>query len=260
MIGFWLLIAAAAPQTANAEAEGTALEAPTWLDFLHRMPWWPDWLPVQFAWSLVVIALLGLLCFFGTRRMQRVPRGLQNMLETIVQALAGFIDGIMGSAGRPFVPFLGTLFIYIAFMNLIGLLPGFGSPTANLNTTLSMAIIVFFLVQYHSLRQNGLVGYIKHFIGEPWWLFFIMLPLHIISELVRPITLALRLFGNIQGEEIAIFSFIMLAAALPLYLRWLPLQLPMMLLALLTSLLQALVFVLLTSLYLTLASPEHESH
>jgi F-type H+-transporting ATPase subunit a len=85
-----------------------------------------------------------------------------------------------------------------------------------------------------------------------------MLPLHLITELVRPVTLALRLYGNISGEEIAIFSFIGLAASLPIYLRWLPLQLPLMALACLTSLIQALIFVLLTSVYLSLASGEHE--
>ncbi|NIM06098.1 MAG: F0F1 ATP synthase subunit A [Armatimonadetes bacterium] len=252
-----LLIAAQSVHGAAVEDSHTALEAPTWLDFLHRMPWWPEWMPVQFAWSVVAMVFVCLLCYLGTRRMQRVPRGLQNLLETAVQGIEDFVVGVMGPTGRSFTPFLGTLFIYIAVMNLFGLLPGFASPTANLNTTLGMAIIVFFVVQYHGVRQSGW-RYVKHFIGEPWWLFFIMLPLHIISELVRPMTLALRLRGNIYGEEVAVFAFIALAVSLPVYLRWLPLQLPMVLLACLTSLIQALVFVLLTSLYLTLASPEAE--
>jgi F-type H+-transporting ATPase subunit a len=250
---FYLLLAT----TAASEGEGQSLEAPTWLDFLHRMPWWPKWLPVQSAWALVVIILLTLLCYFGTRRMQKVPKGLQNLLEMVVGAFENLAVGAIGPEGKGFAPFLGTLFIYITVMNLFGLMPGFGSPTTNLNTTLALAFIVFFTVQYHGLRQNGL-NYFKHFVGDPWWLFPLMIPLHVISELVRPMTLALRLYGNIGGEEIAILSFIMLAASLPIYLRWIPLQFPMLLLACLTALIQALIFVLLTSIYLALASGEQE--
>jgi F-type H+-transporting ATPase subunit a len=259
MSRLFVLIAAQAPHGAHAEEAETALEAPTWLDFLHRMPWWPEWMPVQFAWSMVALVFVGVLCYLGTRRTERIPRGLQNLLEMAVQGIEDFVVGVMGPMGRKFTPFLGTLFIYIAVMNLFGLLPGFTSPTANLNTTLGMAIIVFFVVQYHGLRQNGILRYFKHFVGEPWPLFPIMLPLHIIAELIRPMTLALRLRGNIYGEEVAVFAFVAIAASLPVFLRWLPLQLPMMLLACLTSLIQALVFVLLTSLYLALANPE-EGH
>jgi F-type H+-transporting ATPase subunit a len=242
--------------TANTEnAAETALEAPTWLDFLHRMPWWPHWLPVQFAWFVITIILLAALCYFGTRKMQKIPRGLQNLLEMMVQALENFAEDNIGPGGKVFAPFLGTLFIFITVMNLLGLVPGFSSPTANLNTTLAMAVIVFFVVQYHGIKQGGL-GYFQHFVGEPWWLFPLMLPLHLIAELTRPITLALRLRGNISGEDTAIFSFILLAAGLPIYLRWLPLQFPLMLLACLTSVIQAFVFILLAAVYLALASPE----
>ncbi len=252
-----LLVAAQAAHGATAEHAEAALEAPTWLDFLHKQPWWPAWLPVQSAWSLVVILLLTVLCYFGTRKMSRVPRGLQNLLEMGVQGLENFAVGMIGPSGKSFTPFLGTIFIYIAAMNLLGLLPGFASPTANININLSMSLVVFGLVQYHGLRQNGM-KYFKHFVGDPWWLFFIMLPLHIISELARPITLAVRLFGNIHGEDIAILSFIALAAALPVYLRWLPLQLPLLALACLTSLVQALIFVSLSSVYISLVNAEHE--
>lgn len=257
MSGFFFIIAAQAAHAGASEGAEAALEAPTWLDFLHRLSWWPKWMPVQAAWSLLVIVLISIVCYLGTRRMQRLPRGLQNALEMAVQAIEGFAQGLIGPQGRAFAPFLGTLFIYISVMNLIGLVPGFSSPTSNLNITLAMGLVVFCMVQYHGLRQNGF-RYCLHFIGEPWWLFPIMLPLHIISELVRPLTLALRLRGNVGGEDVAIFSFIMLAASLPIYARWLPLQLPLMVLALLTSLVQALIFILLASVYLSLASEEHE--
>lgn len=257
MNSFYLVLASHASSPAEGESSEAAMEAPTWLNFLHNLPFWPDWLPVSFAWSVVVLLLLVALCFFGTRKMARVPRGLQNLLEMYIENIENFIVGIMGEAGRRFVPFLGTLFIYIAIMNLFGLIPGFGSATANINTTMGMAVVVFFVVQYHGIRQNG-ISYFKHFLGEPIWLFPIMLPLHIIAEIVRPLTLGLRLYGNIHGEEVAIFSFVLLAAGLPVYLQWVPLQFPMMLLACLTSLIQAVVFVLLSSLYLTLASPEEE--
>jgi len=255
MKGFPLILAATA-EHASGHEEG-ALEAPTWLDFLHNVTWWPDWLPVHAAWAVVAILFITILCYIGTRRMQRTPRGLQNLLEMAVSALDNFSVDIIGPKGRAFTPFIGTLFIYIAIMNLFGLIPGFASPTANINTTLGMAIIVFFVVQYHGLRQSG-VGYFKHFIGEPWWLFPLMLPLHLITEVVRPITLALRLYGNISGEDIAILSFLALALTLPGVLKYIPLQFPLMALVCLTSLIQALIFVLLTSIYLNLASAEHE--
>jgi F-type H+-transporting ATPase subunit a len=250
----WLLAIQASPHRGSEEG---SLEAGSWLDFLPHIPGWPKWLPVVEVWALGAMLFLALLCYLGTRRMQRSPKGLQNLLEMAVQSLENFAVGIIGPAGKSFTPLLGTLFIYIAIMNLMGLIPGFSSPTANLNITLAMAIVVFFTVQYHGIRQ-GKLGYFKHFIGEPWWLFPLMLPLHIITEFVRPMTLALRLYGNIRGEDIAILSFIGLAATLPIFLRWLPLQFPLLALACLTSLIQALIFTLLSAVYLALASPEHE--
>ena len=247
------------PLMLAAEAHGgeNALEAPTWLDFLHKVHGWPAWLPIQSVWSLVAILLLVTVCYLGTRKMQRVPRGLQNVLEMAVVSLENFAQDILGPHGKAFTPFLGTLFIFIAVMNLMGLVPGFAAPTSNLNVTLSMALVVFVVVQYHGLRQSGF-RYFKHFVGEPVAAAPLMFPLHVISELVRPLTLALRLFGNVRGEDIAILSFITLATSLPVYFRWLPLQFPLMLLGVLTSLVQALIFTLLTAVYLALASEEHE--
>jgi F-type H+-transporting ATPase subunit a len=250
--------------TAVAAGEETgkhALEAGTWLDFLRHVSWWPQWLPVQVAWSFLVIILVGLVCYLGSRKKERVPGRVQNVLEMAIMWIEGVAVDVIGPKGKGFAPFLASLFLYIVVMNFFGMIPGFASPTANLNTTVALAIIVFFLVQYHGIRQSGL-SYFKHFVGEPTWLFFLNIPLHVMSELVRPVTLALRLYGNISGEDLAILSFILLAVGLPVYMRWIPLQLPLLLLATLTAIVQALIFILLTSIYLSLAGPEegHEHH
>jgi F-type H+-transporting ATPase subunit a len=249
--GMYLLAAEA------AGAHENSMEAVTWLDFLKHVSWWPQWLPVQVAWSFIVIAFLCLIIYFGTRKRDRIPRGLQSLLEMAVLWMEHLAQDVIGAKGKGFAPFLATIFLYIVVMNFFGLVPGFASPTANLNTTAALALIAFFVVQYHGLRQNGL-KYFKHFVGEPAWLAPLNIPLHILGELVRPLTLALRLYGNISGEDLAVLSFIGLATALPGLLHFIPLQLPLLLLACLTAIIQALIFVLLTSIYLSLASPEEE--
>jgi len=236
-------------------AEETGIpEAATWLDWLHRLV--PSWIPVQFFWSVFTILLLTVIAWAGTRRMRRQPKGLQNLLEMAVEGLGRLFVGVMGPAGRGYVPFLATLFIYILAMNLLGLLPGFASPTSNLNTTAALALVVFLATQIHGFRVNGL-RYLKHFIGEPWWLCPVMLPVHLLGELARPLSLSVRLFGNIFSEDMVILTLIGMAAGLALPL--LPLQFPMLLLALLTSLVQALIFSFLAAIYLFLATGEEHT-
>lgn len=240
----------------------------TWLNFLHTRHILPEWVPLAVPWAVVAVLFLGVLVALGTRRMQLIPQGLQSLLEYAVEGLTGLTEGILGKQGKDFAPFIGTLFVYIAVLNLLGLAPGMMSPTANPNTTIALALIVFAAVQYHGVKANGPLGYAKHFIGEPWWMFPLMLPLHIIGELARPLSLSMRLYGNIFAKEVILGVLVTLAIPLLFVIRIgqyhvgipLPFQLPILVLGLLVSLIQAMIFAVLASVYLALALPPEEGH
>lgn len=228
-----------------------------WGTYLHH------WENIIYSW--LVIAFLGFLTYRGTRKVNVIPNKLQNFVEMVVAGLDNFLVGVLGKEGRKHVPFLGTLFLYILCMNLIGLVPGMKSPSSSLNTTAALAIIVFLYVQYLGVRNLGVWGYLDHFAGNPRdittiLLVPIMFPIHIIGELARPLTLALRLFGNITGKEILIAAFVILGISivnLPEVPIGIPLQVPFLFLAILLSLIQALVFTLLSTAYIILVTPEN---
>ncbi|MBD3168972.1 MAG: F0F1 ATP synthase subunit A [candidate division Zixibacteria bacterium] len=231
---------------------------------------WAEWLehyhPVVF--SFIVIIILSIVAYRSASKRAMIPSGLQNAAEWIVEGLRDFLMGILGPQGKKFIPFLGTLFIYIYAMNVFALIPGGFSPTSNLNTTLGMAIVVFFYVQYTGMRKNGILGYLHHMAGSPksaveWFLVPLFLPLHIIGELAKPVSLSLRLFGNISGEDVLLAVFVVLGISLLNFLPvpvGLPLHLPFIFLALLLSFVQALVFTLLSTIYFALMFPHDEEH
>jgi len=202
--------------------------------------------------SGVVIVVLVAISHLGARRPSRVPGPLQNVLEMTVSGLFNFVEGIIGPEGRKYAPFISTLFLYILCMNLLGIIPGLRSPTSGLNMTVALALCSFFYVQFQAARHNGLWGYIKHFWGEPWWLGPLMFPIHVIGELAKPLSLSIRLFGNIFGEDKII---VILAAMSPYiikpWLKFVPIQFPMMAFAVFTGFIQALIFTVLTAGYLT---------
>ena len=230
-----------------------------WAHVLHQYE------AVIFAWFVGL--LLSVFAFLATRKPQMIPGPLQNLVEGLVEYLHGFIAGIIGKRhANRFVPFLGTLGIYIWAMNLIGLIPFMDSPTSSLNITFALAIVVFLYAQYVGIRSLGPVGYIDHFMGQPrtligWGLVPLMLPIHVMGELAKPISLSCRLFGNIFGEDMLLVAFATLGISV---LAWshlpfgLPLQVPFLLLALLTSTLQALVFMVLSTIYILLMLPHDE--
>ena len=213
------------------------------------------------AMSWIIIVVLALVCWLGTRRPQKTPGRLQGMLEMIVGGLNGLVENVVGPGGRKYTPFVGTLFIYIFLMNSWGMIPVMKSPTANLSTTLALALLAIGYVQLQAIRTIGLWGYMKHFLGEPIFLAPLMLPLHIIGEIAKPISLSVRLFGNIFGEDTIL---VILAGMSPFivfkWLRIIPVQFPMMVFAVFTSLVQALIFSVLTMGYLALFLGEHEAH
>jgi F-type H+-transporting ATPase subunit a len=232
----------------------------TWLNWLFSLrvtghPLVSNEAGLAFAWSLVAVLILTVLAVVGTRRLSLRPSRLQMLLEMLVGGLRGVMAGVMGPRAVEFVPFVGALFIYIALMNLLGMIPGFIAPTANLSTTAALALVVFLVVQYQGVREQG-AGYLKHFVaGVPLQFpLILMAPLvlfvHLMGEVMRPVTLALRLFGNIRGEETVVLSLIALVAPLAKRLIVIPIQLPNMLLGLLTGLVQAVIFAMLATVYL----------
>jgi F-type H+-transporting ATPase subunit a len=216
--------------------------------------------------SLLVIIILCTLAIAGARNMTMMPGRMQNLVEMAVEGLDGFVKGIIGPEGARFVPFLGTLFLYIYFQNVFGLIPLMFTPTSVLSTTAAMALVVFLYVQWVGIRSNGILGYLKHMAGDPqdavgWGMAPLMLPLHIVGELAKPVSLSLRLFGNMMGEETLIAVFMGLGVATLTFTHLpigIPFHVPFIFLALLTTLIQALVFMLLSTIYFALVLPHHE--
>jgi F-type H+-transporting ATPase subunit a len=198
----------------------------------------------------VIMIILAITSYLVTRGLKNIPEGWgQNFFEAAVEGIANFMDETMGHGGSRYISLIGTLVFSILFSNLIGLIPGFISPTANVNTNAAMAVVVFLAYHYIGINKHGIVKYIKSFTGPLWWLAPIIFPIEIITHLARPLTLTLRLFGNIKGEDIVL---IILASIVPLFL-----PVPMMFLAIFTSIIQTLVFTLLSMLYIAGALEEH---
>jgi F-type H+-transporting ATPase subunit a len=222
---------------------------------------------INVAFSFGIILVLALLAIRVKSKLQKVPKGFQALVEVFVRGMHNYYGSIMGKeSGRVFTPFVGTLFIFILFMNYIGLVPFAKSPiAANINMPMAMAICVFFLVQYHGIKQNGLKKYCKHFLGEKagiigldQFLMVLNLLLHVLGELVKPVSLTLRLFANITAEDAVLASLVIMVITLPWWLP-IPLQALFFPLALLFGLIQAVVFSTLSAVYITLMSA-HDDH
>jgi F-type H+-transporting ATPase subunit a len=213
--------------------------------------------PLLFGNSLLVAAILVIFALVARNKKEAVPRGLQNFAEQVVESANGFTVGIIGPGGERYTPLVGTVFLYVLLSNLIGIIPGLHSPTANLSVTLALGVIVFLYVQYEGIRTNGPVNYIKHFMGPMPALSPLMLPVELISEIVKPFTLAVRLFGNIFGEDVILIVLAGLGLKL-LSVPGLPLHFPVLFLSVLTAVVQAMVFSMLTCIYLLLVT--HHAH
>ncbi len=214
----------------------------------------------------VALIIIAIAWRYG-RRPAALPRGGQNVLELFVESMDNFVQSISGSSGREHVPFIGTLFLYIWFMNLAVLIPGLKSPTSSLNTTIGLAIVVFFYVQSVGVRKLGWAKYFDHLAGSPrgvvgWVLVPLMLPLHVLGEFIKPVSLSLRLGFNVFAEDVLLAVLVGLGISLGLAMRLpvgLPLQVFVIPLVLIFSTVQALVFSLLSTVYIALMSP-HEAH
>jgi F-type H+-transporting ATPase subunit a len=199
------------------------------------------------AYTWLIIVLLLIVSVLATKSIKAVPGGLQNFMEVIISGIENMIVETMGEHGRPFFPLIATLAIFILVSNLIGLVPGFFPPTANINTTAACAVIVFVMTHVVGVKEHGF-KYIKHFMGPIIWLAPMMFFIELIGHFSRVISLTLRLFGNMNGHELVLMIFFGLAPFL--------VPLPMMLMGVLVSFIQAFVFMLLAMIYIQ-GSLEH---
>jgi F-type H+-transporting ATPase subunit a len=202
---------------------------------------------VTYTW-LVMILLIAV-AFLVKKNIQTVPTGLQNFFEPVVAGIEGMIEETMGPKGKAYFPLIATIAFFILTSNLIALIPGFYPPTANLNTNAAMALTVFAMTHIIGIKEHG-IGYLKHFCGPVIWLAPLIFPIEIVGHLARPLSLTLRLFGNMYGHEIVLMIFFALVPFL--------LPLPMMLMGVLVAFIQTFVFMLLAMIYI--AGSLEEAH
>lgn len=202
---------------------------------------------------ILLVALLLVVLFWWLRRKINAlaPTGFQHFVEMLVSGIQDLMDSIVGPHGRKYIPFHLSLGSFIFLANLIGLIPGFESPTSNINVTAGCAIVVFLYYNWIGIKEQGLLQYLKHFAGPVLFIAPLMIPVEILSHLARPFSLSVRLFANIYGEDMIIIIF---ASLMPFVL-----PLPIMLLAIFTSFLQAFVFVILSIVYIS-GSVAHGGH
>jgi F-type H+-transporting ATPase subunit a len=200
------------------------------------------------VWTWVVMAVLVVGSWFLTRGVgaAETPSRGQRVLEAVVELISGQIRDVSGQSPRPFLAFVGTLFLFIFTSNVISVLPGAHTPTASLSTTTALATAVFIAVPVLGIRSLGLAGYLRHF-AEPS---AFMLPLNVIGELSRTVALALRLFGNMMSGGVMVAIAVSLA----------PLFFPVLLqvFGLVIGSIQAYIFAVLATVYLAAATSTHD--
>jgi len=200
---------------------------------------------VMYTW-FVMLLLIGVALLVKSS-IQTVPGGLQNFFEPIIAGIEGMIEETMGHHGKVYFPLIATLAIFILTSNLVALIPGFYPPTANLNTNAAMALTVFAMTHIIGLKEHGL-GYLKQFCGPVPWLAPLIFPIELVGHLARPLSLTLRLFGNMYGHEIVLMIFFTLVPFL--------VPLPMMVMGVMVAFIQAFVFMLLSMIYIAGAIEE----
>lgn len=245
-------------------------ELPNWVTLLNNH--FPDNPIVHFLhqWENVLFALIAasLVAFVGisaARKGAKIPEGIQNFFEAVVEGLEMFVSGILGEKyGPKYTPYLGTVFLYILLMNWSGLVPFFKSPTAVWSTTLALSLATMVYIQFAGVREQGLKHYLLHIAGSPknlmgWFMVLIMLPLNIILEFVAvPFSLSLRLFANISSEDRLLLNFAELTLGTPAFIGVF-FQIFANCLAMVFSIIQAFVFMLLSTVYIALVLP-HDDH
>ncbi len=258
-------------EAAAHAARAPSISAPeeTWFHWLYTTVGLPDW----FTISLLTGVTLGLFFWYVSRRLQTFPKGMQTLLEVAVEFVDSLCRTLIGPKGRDYVPLIFTFFVYIFLLNLVGLLPGMMSPTAHPYITLGLATASLLIVHFSAIRELGLKNYLLHYVDRPFqnlWGNIILNVLtlgpivHLLSQFARLISLSMRLFGNIFGEDSTIYQFAVVGMMLGQFFlpSWaqvpIPFQLPVALLHLLVALIQAFVFSALTAVYIGLFLAHHE--
>ena len=255
---------AVATEGGEKAAEGGAPKLPSLVELLFG----PDsvaehWVNVIYAFAIGVF--LSLVCMRVYAKRQMIPGKLQNAVEMMVEGMYNFIESILGKDAKKYIPYLGSLFFYILFMNWIGMIPLGHSPSTSLSITFSLAILTFLYAQWTGMRKLGVGGYLYHMAGSPadgvsWGFCWLIFVIHVIGEFAKPISLSLRLYGNITGEDTLIAVFVGLGIAVLAFSPvGVPLQIPFYFLGLLLSTIQAVVFTLLSTIYIFMMLP-HEEH
>jgi F-type H+-transporting ATPase subunit a len=243
-----LLLAAATPASALA-AEGHGYS------FFMALPGGEKYFYMYAAVFVAAFLVVASFLVVGGKKTSDmvIPEGrftLRNFFELILGFLAQLAEDIIGHHYKKYLPLLASCFIFILFMNLMGLIPGFLPPTQKMNITVGLALVIFLSTHYFGVRENG-IAYFKHFLGPVWWMAPIMLPIEIISHLARPMSLSLRLFGNITGDHAVVAGFMAL----------IPILVPSIFLGLglFVSFMQAFIFTVLSMIYIS-GAVTHEEH
>jgi F-type H+-transporting ATPase subunit a len=216
-------------------------------------------IPNYLVMTMLIVALVTVVCLIMKSRLSvENPSRFQILLEDGVTAVVNLLQEWIGPEGKQYLPLIFTFGLFILLGNYAGLVPGLMAPTANINVTVGLAITTWVYYHYQGFRKQGVVNYLKHFAvppGAPLWMAPLMLVIELISHTSRLLSLSLRLFGNIFGEELVI---VILGSIVPFIV-----PLPMMFLGLITGGLQAFIFVLLSIIYLQAAvavEHEHDAH
>ena len=214
---------------------------------------------IHIASAGFVAVVLLLLAFIANRSLRLAERhivpskrfSIAGLFDAASEGVLKLMEGVMHERAIKFLPLIGSVFFYIFFCNLLSLIPGFVPPTDNINTNLPCSVTVFMYYNVMGIKEHGVKGYLKHFAGPIIWLAPLMFSIEIISHCVRPISLSVRLFGNITGDHMVLGMF---SGLIPLFVPVI-----FLLLALFVAFIQAFVFSLLSSVYIALAT-EHEGH
>lgn len=219
------------------------------------------WLPAHVAFTWLIMALLVGSGMLVSRALRPVPGPFQSLVEVTIEAFYGLLDQMIGRQGRQFLPLIGTAGLFILTSNLLGNIPGFQPPTANWNTTVALAVTVYVAYNYFGIRKHGLLNYLMHFCGpvREWYAFplmVLMFMIEVIGHMARPVSLSIRLFGNMFGEESVIVILLSLIWLVMPYAIYLAIMLP---LSLFTAIVQTFVFLMLSMVYIAGAVEEmHE--
>ncbi len=203
-------------------------------------------IPGSIITSWLIMALIIGLAWLSTFHIKMLPGGLQTLIEAIFEAIEQAILDVAPEHGQQIMPFIATLWLFLVVANLLGLIPGLHSPTADLSITSALAVLVFLAVHWFGMRTQGIKNYLHHYLKPTP----ILLPFHIISELTRTLALAIRLFGNVMSLEMAAMLILLVAGFLA--------PIPILMLHIIEALVQAYIFGMLALIYLASAIQSHQ--